>query len=121
MSDRRSGARADSSRRVPQALTAGGTEQIGVDTATITNWELGHTTPALWWMPHVIRFLGYDPQRQSETIGQALKRHRPIQGIPQRELGSRLGVDPGTLGRWKRGERMPTGKYRVLVEAWLGA
>jgi DNA-binding XRE family transcriptional regulator len=60
-------------------------ERIGVDTTAITNWELGHTTPALCWLPKVIQLLGCDPQPQAEAIAQALKRHRQIRGMPQRE------------------------------------
>ena len=52
--------------------------QIGVDTATITNWELGQTTPALCWMPNVIQFLGYDPEPEPETVGQSLKCYRQL-------------------------------------------
>ena len=94
-------------------------EQIGVDTTTITNWELGHTTPALCWMPNVTQFLGYDPAPKPETIGQSLKRYRQRHGIPQHELANRLGVDPGTLGRWERGARQPTGRWLTRVEAAL--
>jgi transcriptional regulator with XRE-family HTH domain len=94
-------------------------ERIGVDTTTITNWELGHTAPALCWLPKVIRFLGYDPQAELETVGQSLKRYRQRQGMPQRELANRLGVDPGTLGRWERGERSPTGHFGDRVRGLL--
>ena len=36
-------------------------ERLGASPTTITSWELGRTAPALAWMPHILRFLGYDP------------------------------------------------------------
>ena len=91
-------------------------EQIGVDIATITNWELGHATPALRWLPGIIQFLGYDPQPQPETVGQALIRHRRGQSMSQLELARILGVDPSTLARWERVERVRTGEFRNRVQ-----
>lgn len=35
--------------------------RIGVDTATVTNWELGHTDPEERFIPALIRFLGHNP------------------------------------------------------------
>ena len=95
-------------------------EQIGVDTTTITNWELGHTTPALCRMPNVIQFLGYDPQPQPETLGQALKRRRQVRGMSQREMAKRLGVDPATVGRSEREARIPAGEFLRRVQILLG-
>jgi transcriptional regulator with XRE-family HTH domain len=42
-------------------------ERIGASTATIANWELGRTTPALGWLPHIISFLGHDPRPVSQA------------------------------------------------------
>jgi transcriptional regulator with XRE-family HTH domain len=95
--------------------------QIGVDTATVTNWELGKTAPALRWLPGIIRFLGYDPRPGPETIGEALRRYRHGQGLSQQELAVRLGVDPGTLARWERAARTPTGEHLKRAQAILTA
>ena len=43
-------------------------DRLGVDTTTITNWELGHTVPGFGWMPAIIGFLGYDPLVAPGTI-----------------------------------------------------
>jgi len=37
----------------------------------------------------------------------------------QKAFAARLGVDPGTLARWERGEREPKGSYVELVESIL--
>jgi transcriptional regulator with XRE-family HTH domain len=36
-------------------------DQIGVDKATITNWERNSVAPAVRYLPTIIQFLGYDP------------------------------------------------------------
>jgi len=56
-------------------------------------------------------------QPQPATVGQALKRHREVRGMSQRELASRLGVDQGTLGRWERGIRVPKGRFASKIES----
>jgi len=95
--------------------------RIGVDTTTITNWELGHTAPALCWMPDIIRFLGYDPRPEPRTIGEALKHYRHSRGMTQEELAVGLDVDPSTLARWEAEERVPVGQYRRRIEFFLNA
>jgi transcriptional regulator with XRE-family HTH domain len=36
-------------------------ERLGADAATITNWELNRTQPALRFLPAIVGFLGYPP------------------------------------------------------------
>ncbi|MBI4519500.1 MAG: transcriptional regulator [Gemmatimonadetes bacterium] len=95
--------------------------RLGVDNATVTNWELGQAAPALRWLPGIIRFLGYDPRPRPKSIGQALKHYRHGQGLSQQELAVRLRVDPGTLARWERAARTPTGEYLMGAQAILTA
>jgi len=93
--------------------------RLGVDSATVTNWEGGQTAPALRWWPGIIRFLAYDPRPLPKTIGRALKHFRHSQGLSQEELAIRLAVDPGTLARWEREERIPMGECLKGVQAIL--
>ena len=94
--------------------------QLGVDASTVTNWELGRTAPELRRVPNIIRFLGYDPIPKGETVGQTLKQFRRRQGVSQKELAAWLRVDPGTLARWEREERVPTGEYRRRIDSVVG-
>ena len=94
-------------------------KRLGADTTTVTNWELGHTAPALRWMPGIIRFLGYDPRPEPRTIGEALKHYRHSRGMTQEELAVRLEVDPSTLARWEREERIPAGDLLKRVQSLL--
>ena len=88
---------------------------MGVTTSTVTNWERQRNTPALFFIPAIIQFLGFDPLPRAETLAARLTRYRRVRGTPQKELAQHLGVDPCTLARWERGERTPTGLYRKLV------
>lgn len=91
-------------------------ELIGVAAGTLTNWEGQRNTPALPFMPGLIRFLGYNPLPEAGTVAGKLTRYRVAQGITQKALAKTLGIDPCTLARWERGDRTPTGLYRKLVE-----
>ena len=42
-------------------------QQLGVDTASVTNWEKGHTSPRLPLIPRVTEFLGYVPFSAGEV------------------------------------------------------
>jgi transcriptional regulator with XRE-family HTH domain len=42
-----------------------------------------------------------------------------MKGITQKELAHRVGVDPGTLGRWERDESSPTGELKLRLEPFF--
>ena len=86
-------------------------DRLGVDEATVTNWELKRTKPALRFLPGTVRFLGYAPWAAGASLGERLLAYRRERGLPQTALARLLGVDPSTLGRWERNLRIPTGQY----------
>ena len=45
-------------------------EQLGADHCSVTNWELNRTQPALWFLPAIVRFLGYVPWTADGSIGE---------------------------------------------------
>ena len=69
----------------------------------------------------IIRFLGYDPQPAPRNCGEQLVQRRSSLGLSQKDAAKQLGVDPGTLARWERGERQPTGAFLVRVQRFVGA
>jgi len=91
--------------------------RIGVDPATVTNWERHHAAPEFRWLPAIVDFLGYDLRPQPATLGQVLIRHREGQGLSQRAFAAKLGVDPSTLAKWERGQRVPAGAYRLRIDS----
>jgi transcriptional regulator with XRE-family HTH domain len=86
-------------------------EQIGVDKTSIANWESNRSKPGLQYMPAIIRFLGYNPLPPADGWADRLVQCRTVLGLSQKESAARIGVDQGTLARWKRGEREPTGTF----------
>jgi hypothetical protein len=58
-------------------------------------------------MPAIIAFLRYKPLPAAKTWAERLVRDRVSLGITQGEAARELGVDPGTLAKWERGERKP--------------
>jgi len=94
-------------------------KQLGVDKTTVFNWEANASSPEIRYMPAIIRFLGYNPLPEANGWGERLVRHRTSLGLSQKEAALKLGVDPGTLARWERGEREPAGVLRTRVERFL--
>ena len=86
-------------------------EQIGVDKASIANWESNRTIPGFAYMPAIMRFLGYNPLPASTKWSDRLTNYRRALGISQKEAARRIGVDPSTLARWERAEREPAGNF----------
>jgi site-specific DNA recombinase len=96
-------------------------EQFGVDQTSIHNWEGNTSIPEVRYMPAIIRFLGYNPLPAADGYGARLVRQRTTLGLSQKQSAERLGVDPGTLARWERGERTPAGELLNRVVRFLGA
>jgi DNA-binding transcriptional regulator YiaG len=90
-------------------------QQLGVDVATVHNWEVKAAEPGLRHLPKIIQFLGYNPLPSARTLAEQLVWHRKTLGLSREELAQCLGVDPGTLWKWECGRRVPLGKYAVLV------
>jgi len=95
-------------------------EQLGVDKTSVFNWEANTANPEIRYMPAIIRFLGYNPLPAANTLAEQLVRQRTSLGLSQKESAERLGVDPGTLAKWERGEREPAGRFLDLVKRFLG-
>ena len=70
-------------------------------------------------MPAIIRFLGYNPLPAAKGLGERLVRQRTSLGLSQNEAARRIGIDPGTLARWERGEREPAGEFLNRVKRFL--
>jgi transcriptional regulator with XRE-family HTH domain len=90
-------------------------EHIGVDVTTVCTWESNASIPAIRYVPAVLEFLGYDPFPPSYTLAERLATVRKVQGLSQRKLAEKLGVDPGTLQGWEAGRHQPTGKSLEII------
>jgi DNA-binding transcriptional regulator YiaG len=73
----------------------------------------------------IVRLLDHHLLPAATTLPVQLVQHRATLEMSQEETAKRLGVDPGTLARWGRGEREPAGSLlgraeRFLAEAEVG-
>jgi transcriptional regulator with XRE-family HTH domain len=91
--------------------------QIGVDLATVRNWERGTSVPTLRVLPRVIDFLGHDPRVSGTTFAEQLRRTRTAQGLSLVEFTQAVDVDPSTLAGWELGQHRPSGRNieRILT------
>jgi len=94
-------------------------ERIRVDETTVFSWEANASNPEIRYMPAIIWFLGYNPLPEASGWGERLVRQRTNLGLSQKEAAKRLGVDAGTLARWERGDREPTGVFLGRVKRFL--
>ena len=67
----------------------------------------------------IIRFLGYNPLFTAKTLAGQLVRQRMTLGLSQKEAAREIGLDQGTLAKWGRGEREPTGAFLGRVKSSL--
>lgn len=94
-------------------------KRLGVVPWTILNWEKGHTEPPIVSMPNIVRFLGYDPSPQPETLPQRLLAKRREMGWSIKEAAEAIGVDPSTWGNWERGKLILYRQHRTIVAQFL--
>jgi len=91
-------------------------KMIGCDEMSIVNWEKGHRCPRVNHMAGVVEFLGFNPFQNGDTMAHRLVNHRKAHGMTQKDFAGQIGVDPSTLARWERGERIPIGRFATKVE-----
>jgi transcriptional regulator with XRE-family HTH domain len=72
-------------------------------------------------MPAILRFLGYNPLPPGRTWAERLVNARTALGLSQKESAQKIGVDQGTLARWERGEREPTGGFAARATRFLAS
>src|ERR1700731_2837268 len=94
-------------------------EQIGVDTASIVNWESNKIQPMVHCLPGILAFLGHNPLPEADDLIGKLKRLRATMGLTQEQLAQKLGIDESTIAGWERGENTPVRSYRKLLEDFV--
>ena len=83
--------------------------QLGVDKASMVNWERGKTKPAVRYYPAIIRFLGYSPLPPAgDSFQERLKAARRERGLSWKRLARELGVWETTVRDWENGTHHPT-------------
>ncbi len=82
--------------------------QIGVDEASIWNWEKGGVKPEVHFMASIISFLGYNPLPEPKGLPGRLIWARSSRGMSRVACARMLGIDPSTLARWETGRWKPS-------------
>jgi transcriptional regulator with XRE-family HTH domain len=106
-------------RGIPQREAA---RAIGSSPLTFFHWEKGRVAPDVRFWPKTLAFLRYDPRSEPAAFGGQIRAAREAEGLSERELARRLGLDPDTVAVWERGEMRP-GYSRTwwVVERWLAS
>jgi len=95
-------------------------QKIGVDTASIRNWETGHATPSLSVTPSLIEFLGYIPfETSAKSPGERIKVYRQVPGLTRKDLAKRFGINPSTLARWEKGKGNPSKRIMEMISEYF--
>ncbi len=76
---------------------------IGANQRTYEAWEQEKYEPEFRYWPEIIRFLGYDPSPEPTTLGERIRTTRRRDGLSQRALAERLGIDYTTVQAWEEG------------------
>jgi transcriptional regulator with XRE-family HTH domain len=93
---------------------------LGVCKGTLENWEQGLNEPEVRFLPAIIGFVGYDPNPEPETFAERIRAARRREGLSQRELARKLGLDPTTVQAWEAGEvRKPYPRFSRLFEEYV--
>jgi len=91
-----------------------------VNQRTYENWEKGKYGPELRFFPAIIGFLGYDPSPLPVSLAERIEATRRREGISQRELARKLGLDPTTVWAWETGRvQRPYPRLTRLFEEYV--
>lgn len=103
-------------RRIDLALHQTNVAQLlGVDEATIHNWETNRTAPGFRHIPSLYGFLGYcpiQPAKDMALLSQKIKAWREGLGLSQEEMAKAAGVDESSLSDWEAGRAKPMRRSR---------
>ena len=82
-------------------------QMFGVCTWTVLNWEKNVSSPVVRAYPAIMKFLGYCPIQNPQTLGDRIRLHRVHLGYSQSKFSKILGVDECTLSSWECGVKSP--------------
>ena len=94
-------------------------EKLGVDTASIVNWESNEVQPMVHCLPGIIAFLEHNLLPEADDLIGKFKRVLCTLGLTQEQLAQKkLGIDESTICWLGTGRELtPVGSYLKLVPA----
>ena len=70
--------------------------------------------------PEIMRWEVDRMRRGNARMGEEIRRNRKRAGLTQEAAGLVFGVSPSTVGKWERGQALPSAKnHRALCKAGL--
>lgn len=97
----------------------GGRGRLGVNQWTLIDWEQDRKQPMIRMWIRVIKFLGYYPFPEPQSLGERLLAARRHLGICHGKAATLLAVYEGTYLFWERGRRRPTPEHQAWIEEYL--
>jgi transcriptional regulator with XRE-family HTH domain len=95
--------------------------RLGVGPETVRHWEASQTQPPIERIPAIVRFLGYVPFPEPESISERLLAKRRAMGWSIRKAAAQIGVDPTTWQAWECAKDIVRPAHRALVARLLTA
>ena len=81
-------------RRMDLGLTRKETaRRLGMDEESVKHWERCGLEPEVRFYPTILSFLGFDPQPEPQTAGEAIRRARRSRGWSMKKLAEMARVD----------------------------
>jgi transcriptional regulator with XRE-family HTH domain len=90
--------------------------RIGVDAASIRNWELNKRRPHPRHLAALSKYLGYFPAAIGDDLPNRIRAARQSLGMSQGDLAQRLGVSDSTVRKWEHGMKRPYARFTRLFQ-----
>lgn len=96
--------------------------EIRVSLSSLRSWERGRARVRDEHYPAVIRFLGHDPNPTPRSLPERVRAARLMEGLSQKALALRLGLDPSTVRAFEAGKgEAGYGRVRLVLEDYVAA
>jgi len=92
---------------------------LNVTKETIWNWENNRSEPEIKYYPPIMEFLRYCPYEHPKTWGEKLRLYRTYKGLTFRQFAKLVSVDPCSLQRWEKQEKLPWKRLVNQVEKFF--
>lgn len=93
--------------------------RLGVSVDSYRGWEIGRIGPGSGSWARIIRWLGYDPTPEPQTIGERLRAKRRALGWSEAKTAAYLGWNDATIRRYERGSRRSAGERLHWLQVFL--
>jgi transcriptional regulator with XRE-family HTH domain len=94
-------------------------DEIGVTSHTVRNWEANRGEVQLQFRKKVYDFIGFCPCDVSLSLILRLKERREYMGISSKQIAIRFGVNTHSVTNWELGKHKPSAENIKKIELFL--